>query len=122
MPLMLRIILLLGAVWLLSHVLRSVRRSGMKTTDSFSWIALAVLFVVLAVFPHLLIALAKWIGVDSPANLLFLLVTFLLIIKIFSMDRKIAKLQQQMLEMVQRTAIKECEEEGESPRKSARGE
>ena len=121
MPLMLRIILLLGAVWLLSHVLRSVRRSGMKTTDSFSWIALAVLFVVLAVFPHLLIALAKWIGVDSPANLLFLLVTFLLIIKIFSMDRKIAKLQQQMLEMVQRTAIKECEE-GESPRGSAQGE
>lgn len=111
MALSLRIILLLGAIWLLFYVLSSVRRSRMRTVDSFFWIAVAVLFVVLGIFPGLVIGLSKCIGVESPANLLFLLVVFLLIVHIFAMDRKIAKLQHQLQEMVQRTAIRECKDD-----------
>ena len=110
MSLTLRILLLLGAVWVLTYVLRSVRRSRMKTADSFSWIALMVFFVVIGAFPGLIITLAGWIGVESPANLLFLLVVALLIIKVFTMDRKISKLQHQVLEQAQHAAIMECEE------------
>lgn len=106
----LRIILILGAVWLLFYVLRSIHRSRMHTGDSFFWIAVAALFVVMGAFPNLVFAVSGWIGVESPANFLFLVVVFVLIVKVFTMDRKVAKLQHQMLELAQKTAIKECDE------------
>lgn len=110
MSLPLRIILIVGAVWLLFYVLRSIHHSRMRTGDSFFWIALAALFVIMGAFPGLVFGISGWVGVESPANFLFLLVVFVLIVKIFAMDRKIAKQQHQILELVQRSAIKECYE------------
>ena len=48
----------------------------------------------------------------SAANLVFLIVIFLLIIKLFMMDQRISALQQQMTETAQRVAIEEKKKGG----------
>ena len=41
----------------------------------------------------------------APINLIYLLVIFLLLLKVFVMDRKMAKIQYQLTELTQRLAI-----------------
>ena len=113
MSLAMRILLIIGACWMLTFVLRSVRRSRMRTEESFFWIAFAVLMVILAAFTDIIGTLSGWIGVESPANLIFLMVIFLLILKIFALDRKAAKLQHQLTELIQRKAIEGAQEREE---------
>ena len=47
---------------------------------------------------------------QSPANLVFLVVIFLLIVRVFMMDQQLSKLRQQVTNTVQRVAIDELEE------------
>ena len=51
--------------------------------------------------------LAALMGVMSAANLVFLIVIFLLIIKLFLMDQRISRLQRQMTETAQTVAMTE---------------
>lgn len=110
MNLVLRIILLIGALWMLAYVARSVRASKMKAETSFYWIAFSVLLVLIGVFPQAIIWLAKEIGIESPVNFVFLSVIFLLILRIFSLDRKLDKLQSQFTRLIQQYAIDHREE------------
>lgn len=106
----LRIALLAGAVWLLFFVWRSVRGSRMQAETSFFWIAFSALLVLLGAFPQLIIGIAHAIGVESPVNFVFLCVIFLLILRIFSLDRKLDRVRNQMIRMTQQYAIEHREE------------
>ena len=66
---------------------------------------MSLLFVLLSVFPGAVDWLSRTLNVASPINLVFLVVIFLLLIKIFAMDRKIAKTEHQLTEMTQKIAI-----------------
>ena len=70
----------------------------------------ALILVILGVFPGIAIGVSEWIGVQSPANLVFLVVIFLLIVRVFMMDQQLSKLRQQVTNTVQRVAIDELEE------------
>ena len=69
MSLFLRIILLVASVLFAIYVIKKIRKSQMKIGDSIYWISLIVLIVTLSIFPNIIISLAKWIGIESPANL-----------------------------------------------------
>ena len=109
----LRLMLLAGSIWTFCYILRSVRESKMRTQDSFFWIVFTVALVILGVFPGVAGALSDLVGVESPANLVFLTVIFLLVVKMLSMDRKISKLQNQVITMTQKNAIDALERETE---------
>ena len=106
-----RILLLLGSVLTAVYVLRKVRKSKMRTEDSVFWLLFSLILVVLGVFPGIAIHVSEWIGVQSPANLVFLVVIFLLLVKVFMMDQRISRLQQQVTRIVQRVAIDELEQQ-----------
>ena len=106
-----RILLLAGAVWTFIYVFRCIRKEKMKDDESFYWIIAAGVLVLLAVFPEIITELAWALGVESPVNLVFLIVIFMLIFKIFFMDRKLAALRHQTTEMIKKTAIEKLNEE-----------
>ncbi len=111
MSIAMRVLLIAGSVLTAVYVLLGVRRSRMRTEDSVFWLLFSVILVLMGVFPGAVMAFAEWIGVQSAANLVFLVIIFLLILKIFLMDQRISRLQQQSARIAQRMAIDERREE-----------
>lgn len=100
-----RILLLIGAVCTFLYVFKGVKKARFRAQETFFWLFLSLLFVLLGVFPGIVNWLSGVLGVASPINLVFLVVIFLLLIKVFAMDRKIAKTEHQLTEMTQKIAI-----------------
>lgn len=100
-----RILLLVGAVFTFLYVFKGVKKAKFRAQETFFWLFLSLLFVILGVFPGIVDGLSKTLGVISPINLVYLVVIFLLLIKVFAMDRKAAKLEHQLTEMTQKIAI-----------------
>lgn len=115
MSITVRVLLLIGALSSFVYVFLNIRKSKMKAEEAFFWIGTAGLLVVLAVFPGFATWLSWVIGIESPANLVFLVVIFLLVMKIFLLDRKLAAMRHQMTELIQNTAIRETREKQGKP-------
>ncbi len=107
----LQILLLIGALCMVFYVFRGVRKSNLKAQETFFWLLLTVVFVLLSIIPGIAETFAAWLGVASPVNLVYLVIIFLLLVKLFSMDRKTAKMEHQMTQLVQTIAIRQLEEE-----------
>ncbi len=109
MSVSIRMILMIGAVGLFLYVLRGVRSARLKVQETFFWLLLTVVFVLLSVIPEIAGALAGFLGVMSPINLVFLVIIFLLLVKLFTMDRRLAKTEHQLVQMTQKIAIDKLE-------------
>ncbi len=107
----LRVLLIAGSLLTAFYVLRRVRKSRMRTEDSVFWLVFSLILVLMGLLPDLVTLLAARMGVLSAANLVFLIVIFLLIIKLFLMDQRISALHRQMTEMAQMMAIRGTEDE-----------
>ena len=106
-----RILLLLGSVMTAVYVLRKVRKSKMRTEASVFWLLFSVVLVLLGLFPEMEFGVSAGLGIRSAASFVYLVVLFLLIIKLFLMDHQIAKLQDQLIHVAQHIAMEELEEE-----------
>lgn len=106
-----RIVLIAGAVFTFFFVLKGVKKAKFRASETFFWLLTSFLFVLLGVFPGIADGLSKALGVMSPINLVFLVVIFLLLIKVFTMDRKLARTEHQLTEMTQKIAIDRLNQE-----------
>ena len=111
MSVAMRVLLIVGSLLTAGYVLRRVRKSRMRTEDSVFWLVFSLILVLMGVLPNLVTGLARAIGVMSAANLVFLIIIFLLIIKLFLMDQRISALHRQVTETAQAVAIQTREEE-----------
>ena len=102
-----RILLIVGSFLTALYVLQRVRKSRMRTEDSVFWLVFSLILVLMGLLPNLVTRLAYIIGVMSAANLVFLIVIFLLIIKLFLMDQRISALQRQVTDTAQAVAIQQ---------------
>ena len=64
---------LLLVVVVLLTILQLLRRRRLREKYAITWIAVGVTVAVLAVVPGVLTAVAGWVGVATPVNLLFAL-------------------------------------------------
>lgn len=110
-----RLVLLIGAVFMLLYVARGIKKTKFKAQETFYWLLLSVVFVLLSIFPGVVEWFSVKLGVATPVNLIFLVVIFLLIVKIFTMDRKLAKTEHQLTEMTQKIAIDNVRAETKEP-------
>lgn len=100
-----RIFLIIGSVLSCAYVLRKIRKSKMKTENSIFWILVSVILVLLGIFPGIADFFARLLGVQSTVNLVYLIVIFLLVIKVFMQDQKAAKTEAQLVYLTQTYAI-----------------
>ena len=103
----LRIFLLAAALLAGAVVLTRIRKAKMQIEDSVFWVLSALLFILLAAFPPLLYRLTDFFGVQSPANLLFLLVIAILFMKVFSLSLKVSLLEEKLSSLAQSEALRE---------------
>lgn len=106
----LRVALIVGAILMLAFVLLKIRRSQLKTNDAVFWFLFAGCLVVIAVFPQIVFYAAALIGIQSPVNLVFLIIIAILIIRLLMNSVEISLLRRQLKDLVQQCALKDREE------------
>ncbi|MBQ7816830.1 MAG: DUF2304 domain-containing protein, partial [Oscillospiraceae bacterium] len=81
------------------------RKSAVRIEDTFFWIFFSVVIIILALFPRIPYKLSALLGFQSPINLVYLVIIFVLIVNQFLMSLKISKLTIKQKELVQAIAI-----------------
>lgn len=109
----LRILLIVGAICMLIFVLNKIRKSQLQTDDAVFWFIFAGCLVVVSVFPQIIYWLCSLVGIESPANLVFLLVFVILIIRLLMTSVETARLKNKLNWLTQSTALQNKKNEND---------
>ena len=118
MSLGLRILLIVGAVGTMVYFIFQIRRSRMQIGYAVSWTLFSVLLVVMSLFPELFTGLTGLLGFQSPANMIYLAIIFVLLLKQFSMTMKFSRIDEQITGLTQTIALltSKKQDKGTDPR------
>ncbi|MBR1692506.1 MAG: DUF2304 domain-containing protein [Lachnospiraceae bacterium] len=101
----LRALILLASLVTFLYVLRRIRKAQLQLQDSLFWIFLAFVFVIMGAFPQIVYAASRFFGFQAPVNLIFLVIIFILLLKVFLSSIKISQLENKLDQLVQELAI-----------------
>lgn len=107
MTLVLRILLLIGALFAMGIVINSVRKSKIRISDSVYWVVSAGILVLFALIPQLAYFFSGLFGFMSPANFVMLLVIVLMLIRIFHQSCAISKLTYKVEQLSAELALRD---------------
>lgn len=82
----LRIMLLIAAVFSAWWILLKIRKCKVKMEDAIFWVCFAVILLIMGICPEFTYWLTGVFQMQSPANLIFLIIIFLLIEKVFTLS------------------------------------
>ncbi len=111
MALPLSVFLAVGAASALAFVLAKIRKGQVQTADAVFWFLFAAALVLLALFPAIAFWCADALGIESPANFIFLCVVAILFVKVLLQSVEIARLKGRLAALVQEVALRESEED-----------
>ena len=109
MSLSLRIFLIIGSFFTLMYFIRKIRKSKLKINHSIFWMVFGLLLLFLACIPSSIFAISQMLGFQSPVNLVYVFVIFMLMIKLFTNTMKLSKLNEQVTALTQAVAIYQLE-------------
>lgn len=118
MSVMLRISLIAASVLTTAAILHKIRSSKVQIEDAIFWVLFSGVLIVFSVFPRVAYLLSDLVGTQAPSNFIFMLVIFLLLVKIFSMSVRISQLEAKLRELVQVIAIEQLKNETEAQQES----
>lgn len=101
----LRVFLIVAALLALIFVLYKIRKSQIRTADGIFWFFLVLCLVMLAVFPNIAFWCSALLGIESPANFVFLVIVAILLIKEFAASVEVAKLKVKLSQLAQDKAL-----------------
>lgn len=102
-----RMLLIVGSILTLVFILTRIRQAKVQIEDSLFWFVFPLLLLLLSVFPGLAFHVAGLFGFQSPVNVVYLAIIFLLIIKQFSMTLRISKMDTKIQNLAQQIALNE---------------
>ena len=79
--------------------------------DAIFWMFFSGLLLILAIFPQLSFYLSDLLGIDSPANLVFLMIICLLLEKIFTLSIVVSQLEEKVSVLSSEVAIRTQDED-----------
>ena len=93
----------------LIFITRKVRNAQVRLEDSLFWFCVAGILLIFSIFPQIFFGLAKFAGIESPANLVFLLFIFILLILGFSLSVHLSQTDTKLKELTQQLAVEKFE-------------
>lgn len=109
MSLVLRIGLIVVSILTLIFITRKVRNAQVRLEDSIFWFCVAGLLLILSIFPQIFYVISDFAGIISPANLVFLLFIFILLILGFNLSVHLSQTDTKLKELTQQLAIEKFE-------------
>lgn len=92
----LRLLLFFAALVTGGWILFKIRKLQIKMQDAIFWVVFAAILFILGIFPEVCYWLTDRLGIMSPANLIFLVVIFLLMEKIFTLSIIVSQLEEKV--------------------------
>ena len=111
MTVTLRIFLIIASLLTVIWILRKIRKMKVKMEDAIFWLIFSALIIILAIFPEISYWLSKILGIESPANLVFLFVICLLLEKIFTLSIITSQLEEKVSILSAEVALRSQDEE-----------
>lgn len=105
MAVQLRLILIIVSFLTFIFLIRTIQKSKMKIEDAVFWIFISFSFILMSLFPRLMKIVSFWMGVESTVNLIYLIILFLLLLKLFFQTIKISQLEFKITNLAQEIAI-----------------
>ena len=97
------------AIFAIFYIVHEVRKEKFSIKESFWWVVAAIIMLILAIFPYSIDSIAKFLNIDYPPSLLFVIcIVFLLFIN-FKNSKKIAEHQEKIIELAQHVSLLENE-------------
>lgn len=115
MSLVFRIVLIVASIISLLYMMRKIHQSKLQIEHALFWIVFSFIVVILALFPGIAIQLAAWLGILSPVNLVYLIIIFVLIVKLFQVTLQISKLENKIKNLTQHEALDDFDDSTEKP-------
>jgi len=109
MSLSLRALLIFGSFSTLLYFIQKIRKSKLKINHAIFWMVFGILMLLLACVPSGVFAVSALFGFQSPVNLVYVIVIFLLMLKLFTTTMKLSKLNEQVTALTQELAIFQME-------------
>ena len=107
MSILLRGALITASVLTTVIIMRKIRKEKMVIEDSLFWIGFLFMLTLFSICPQIVFRMSELIGTQSPSNLIFLFIIFVLIVRMFQMSIKISQMEAKMKDLVARIAIDE---------------
>ncbi len=111
MTILLRILLLVVSTFTFLYVMRRINKSQIQIGDSIYWILFSFILVILSIFPQIVDYVKTLLGISSSVNCIFLIIIFLLIMKVFSLSIKISQMENKLNNLIQKYAIDQNKKE-----------
>lgn len=92
----LRVLLFFSALITGGWIFYKIRKLQVKMQDAIFWVVFAVILFVLGIFPEACYWLTERLGIMSPANLIFLVIIFLLMEKVFTLSIIVSQLEEKI--------------------------
>ena len=105
MGVVLRIILIISAVLMFFYMIKKIRQAKLKIEYTIFWLLFAFVLIIMGIFPQIIYIVSEWIGFQSPVNMVFLMIIFILIMKNFLATLEISHLENKVDNLVQQIAI-----------------
>ncbi len=105
MSLTIRICLIVFSILVFVLMMRRIRKEKVLIADAVFWIILSGALLVLSIFPQIVIFAADLLGFQSTTHLVFLLMIFVLLIKMFMMSLHLSHIDCKLRSTVQALAI-----------------
>ncbi|KHD45431.1 DUF2304 domain-containing protein [Streptococcus hongkongensis] len=86
-------------------ILRSIRKSNLQIEESFFWLLFSLVLLIFAILPNLIIILAEAVGFQSPANFVFLIIIFMLVVNQYRLTKKVSKNEVKLKNLIQYIAL-----------------
>lgn len=102
---LLRILIIVGALFLLLYMLKKIRQSKLKIEYTVFWILFSGVLVLMGIFPQIFYFISEVIGFQSPINMIYLVIIFVLIVKLFLTSMQISELENKVDSLTQQIAI-----------------
>lgn len=101
----LRILMILGAVFLMVFMIKKIRQAKVKIEYTVFWIISSGILVLMGIFPQLFYWVSELLGFQAPINMIYLVIIFVLIVKLFLISVQISQLENKVDSLTQQVAI-----------------
>lgn len=106
-----RIILFVASVGTAFFFLRKIRKAKVQIHDVIFWLLFAGVLILLSIFPDILSFFSGLLGIQSPANFLFLVIIFLQLVHQFSLTIRISTLESKLNQLGRQYALDKTSED-----------
>lgn len=107
MSLALRIILIIGSALAFIVCITKIKQAKLKIEHSLTWMLSSLLLVLMSIFNGAVTWISDKIGFISPANFVFLIIIFFLLVQVFIFNLRISELNEKIKNLNHYIALKE---------------